>query len=51
MFLPKKKELHYRGEEEDPLARYVHPPLVEPEPVDRCQHGHPQRVGLESAPG
>lgn len=42
------KEERCRGEEEDPLARYVHPPLVKTEPVDRRQHGHPERIGLES---
>lgn len=35
----------------DRLARYVHPPLVKAEPVDCSQHGHPQRIGLESAGG
>ena len=34
--------------EEDTLARYVHPPLVKTEPVDRRQHGHPEWIGLES---
>jgi hypothetical protein len=37
--------------EEDPLARYVHPPLVKTEPIDRRQHGHPERIGLESVGG
>jgi len=51
IFLLKKKEL--QGEEmqegeEDTLARYVHPPLVKTEPVDRRQHGHPEWIGLES---
>lgn len=31
-----------------PLARYVRPPLVKTEPVDGRQHGHPERIGLES---
>ena len=52
IFLLKKKELRSGEEmqegEEDPLARYVHPPLVKTEPVDRRQHGHPERIGLES---
>ena len=56
VFLP-KKELRYwgrdPGREKDPhpLARYVHPPLVKPETVYRRQHGHSERVGLESAGG
>lgn len=33
------------------LARYVHPPLVKTEAVDRRQHGHPERIRLESVGG
>jgi hypothetical protein len=51
-FLKRKRDFakgkRCRGGEEDPLARYVHPPLVKTEPVDRRQHGNPERIGLES---
>jgi len=56
-FFQKKKNLatggEIQGEEKDPhpLARYVHPPLVKPETVYRRQHGHSERVWLESAGG
>lgn len=40
-----------RGGDPGPVSsvRYVRPPLVKSEPVDRREHGHPKWIRLKSA--
>jgi hypothetical protein len=40
-----------RKEEEDALARYIHPPLIQAETVDCRQQSHPEWIRLKSARG